>query len=107
MEEKIQFVADDEVVDEIDVSDNSTDDISEAEADNGMGAKLLAGGAAAVGVAATLAWKKFGPGIKAKAKEFNIKRLTKKNEKLAAKQMAVQTKLNQMAKPDTETGKEK
>lgn len=96
MDEKIQFVVDDEVVDEVNVSE-STNDLSEPEAgDNGIGMKILAGGAAAVGVAAGLAWRKFGPTVKTKAKELKIKRLTKKNEHLANKQLSIQTKLNQM-----------
>lgn len=106
MDEKIQFVVDDEVVDEVQISEDSTDDISESEeeVEKGTG-MLLAGGAAAAGVAATLAWKKFGPGLKAKAKELKLTRLKKKNEKLANKQLAVQTKINQMQKPEPEAGK--
>lgn len=96
MDEKIQFVVDDEVVDEVNVSE-STNDLSEPEAgDNGIGMKILAGGAAAVGVAAGLAWKKFSPTVKTKAKELKINRLKKRNEHLANKQLAIQTKLNQM-----------
>lgn len=104
MDEKIQFVVDDEVVDEVQISEDSTDDISDSEAENGTG-MLLAGGAAAAGVAATLAWKKFGPGLKAKAKELKMNRLKKKNERLANRQLAVQTKINQMQK-EPEAGKE-
>lgn len=66
------------------------------EAGNGIGLKLIGAGVAATGVAAGLAWKKFGPAIKAKANEVKIKRLNKKNEHLANKQLAIQSKLNQM-----------
>jgi len=84
------------VVDEQNVS---YDDFvtEQEEAGDGKALKIAAGiGATIFGVAAGAAYKKFGPSIKAKANEVKIKRLTKKNEKLANKQLAIQTKLNQM-----------
>ena len=79
----------------------------QAEAGDGTALKIAAGiGAALIGVAAGTAYKKFGPSIKAKAKEAKIKRLTKKNERLANKQLAVQTKLNQMQTASEEAKKE-
>ena len=69
----------------------------QTEAGDGKALKIAAGiGATIVGVAAGAAYKKFGPSIKAKAKEVKINRLKKKNEKLANRQLAIQTKLNQM-----------
>lgn len=105
MDEKIQFVVDDEIVDEVNVSEST--DVSEVESgDNGIGVKLLAGGVAVAGIAAGVVWKKFGPTVKAKAKELKIKRLTKKNERLANKQLSIQAKLNQMRSTSEEAKKE-
>lgn len=84
------------VVDEQNVS---YDDFvtEQEEAGDGKALKIAAGiGATIFGVAAGAAYKKFGPSIKAKAKEVKVNRLKKKNEKLANKQLEIQTKLNQM-----------
>ena len=83
----------------VDEQTTSYDDFvtEQTEAGDGKALKIAAGiGATIIGVAAGAAYKKFGPSIKAKANEVKIKRLTKKNEKLANKQLAIQTKLNQM-----------
>lgn len=83
----------------VDENEASYDDFvtEQTEAGDGKALKIAAGiGATIVGVAAGAAYKKFGPSIKAKAKEVKINRLKKKNEKLANKQLAIQTKLNQM-----------
>jgi len=83
----------------VDEQNVSYDDFvtEQEEAGDGKALKIAAGiGATIFGVAAGAAYKKFGPSIKAKANEVKIKRLTKKNEKLANKQLAIQTKLNQM-----------
>lgn len=83
----------------VDEQTTSYDDFvaEQTEAGDGKALKIAAGiGATIFGVAAGAAYKKFGPSIKAKAKEVKVNRLKKKNEKLANKQLAVQTKLNQM-----------
>lgn len=93
----------------VDENEASYDDFvaEQTEAGDGKAMKIAAGiGATIIGVAAGAAYKKFGPSLKAKAKEAKIKRLTKKNEKLANKQLAVQTKLNQMQTASEEAKKE-
>lgn len=68
----------------------------QTEAGDGIGLKVIGAGVAAAGVVAGLAWKKFGPSIKAKATALKMKHLEKVNEKLAKKQVKVQAKLTQM-----------
>lgn len=90
----------DEIMNETVVDEqNAYDDFvtEQEEAGDGKAMKIAAGiGATIIGVAAGAAYKKFGPSIKAKAKEVKINRLKKRNEKLANKQLTIQTKLNQM-----------
>lgn len=90
----------DEIMNETVVDEqNAYDDFvtEQTEAGDGKAMKIAAGiGATIIGVAAGAAYKKFGPSIKAKAKEVKINRLKKRNEKLANKQLTIQTKLNQM-----------
>lgn len=78
----------------------------QTDAGDGTALKIAAGvGATIVGVATGVAVKKFGPAIKAKLNDAKIKRLSKKNEKLANKQLAIQTKLNQMQTASEEAEK--
>lgn len=77
----------------------------EANANDGVGLKVIGAGVAAAGVVAGLAWKKFGPAIKAKAKDLKMAHLKKVNEKLAKKQVKVQAKLTQM-QPEAEKKEE-
>lgn len=101
----------DEIMNEAVVSENeaSYDDFvaEQTEAGDGKAMKIIAGVVAtAIGVAGGAAIKKFGPSLKAKAKEAKINRLKKRNEKLANEQLAVQTKLNQMQSASEEAKKE-
>lgn len=80
------------------IDEQTYDDFIEeqTEAGDGVGLKVIGAGVAAAGVVAGLAWKKFGPSIKAKASDLKKRHLEKVNEKLAKKQVAVQAKLAQM-----------
>lgn len=88
------------VMNETETIDEQTtyDDFIEeqTEAGDGVGLKIIGAGIAATGVVAGLAWKKFGPAIKAKTSDLKKRHLEKVNEKLAKKQVKVQAKLTQM-----------
>lgn len=80
------------------IDEQTYDDFIEeqTEAGDGIGLKVIGAGLAATGVVAGLAWKKFGPAIKAKASDLKKHHLEKVNEKLAKKQVKIQAKLTQM-----------
>lgn len=83
----------------VDEQTTSYDDFvaEQNEAGDGKAMKIAAGvGATIIGVATGMAVKKFGPSLKAKMNNAKINRLKKRNEKLANKQLEIQTKLNQM-----------
>lgn len=86
------------VMNETTIDEETYDDFIEeqTEAGDGVGLKIIGAGIAATGVVAGLAWKKFGPAIKAKASDLKKRHLEKVNEKLAKKQVKVQAKLTQM-----------
>lgn len=88
----------------IDEQTTYDDFIEEANTSDGVGLKVIGAGVAATAVVATAAWKKFGPAIKAKAKDLKMAHLKKVNEKLAKKQVKVQAKLTQM-QPESEAEK--
>ena len=93
----------------VDENEASYDDFiaEQTEAGDGKAMKIAAGiGATIIGVAGAAAYKKFGPTIKAKISDARVKRLYKKNEKLAKKQLSVQSKITQMQTASEEAGKE-
>lgn len=102
---------DENIMNEAVVNENeaSYDDFiaEQIEAGDGKAMKIAAGiGATIIGVAAGAAYKKFGPTIKAKIRDARVKRLYKKNEKLAKKQLSVQSKITKMQTASEEAEKE-
>lgn len=95
----------DELNNEVSEPEQTMDEFyaEQEEAESSVPWKLLGGAAAAIGIAGGIAWKKFGPGLKAKAKEAKKARLEKQKAKLAEKQLKLDVELKKYETPETPT----